>query len=78
MDGTTVTTQIEELRPEFGKIQKLLRKTRRSKGCNAEFYMIHMPLAVEHSAIFHTREELTTRQRENFRSLLYGDFSELL
>jgi hypothetical protein len=28
-------------------------------------------------AEFHTREELTTKQRGNFRSLLYDDFPEL-
>jgi hypothetical protein len=45
MDGTSVETQIEERRHEFllmssAKIQKLMRKTRRSKGRNGEFYVI--------------------------------------
>jgi hypothetical protein len=42
MDGTSVATQIEERRPEclvmsYAKIQKLVRKTRRGRGRNAEF-----------------------------------------
>jgi hypothetical protein len=45
MDGTTHETRIEERRPEFllmssTKVQKLMRKTRRNKGRNAEFYVI--------------------------------------
>jgi hypothetical protein len=42
MDGTAMETKIEERRPECllmspTKVHKLLRKTRRSKGRNAEF-----------------------------------------
>jgi hypothetical protein len=47
MDGTTVDTQLEERRPECllmssTKLQKLMRKTRRSKGRKAEFYVIEL------------------------------------
>jgi hypothetical protein len=47
MDGTTVETQIEERRLECrlmssGKIQKLMRKTRRNRGRNAEFYVFEI------------------------------------
>jgi hypothetical protein len=42
LDGTTAETTLEERRPEClmmssTKVQKLMRKTRRSKGRNAEF-----------------------------------------
>jgi hypothetical protein len=42
MDGTTVATHIEERRHEYllmssGKIQKLVRKTCRSRGRTANF-----------------------------------------
>jgi hypothetical protein len=36
------------------KIQKLMRKTRRSKGRNTEFYFIHVSAAAEQTAEFHT------------------------
>jgi hypothetical protein len=84
MDGTAVeTTQIEERGVEcllmlFGKIHKLMRKTRRNRGRNAEFYVIHISPAAEPPAEFHIGEELTANQRENFRSLIYDDFPELL
>jgi hypothetical protein len=60
------------------KVQKLMRKTRRNKGRNAEFYMLHVTPAADQPTEFHTGEELTAKQRENFRSLLYDDFPELL
>jgi hypothetical protein len=52
MDGTTMTMQIEERRPECllmscAKIQKLMRKTRRSRGRNAEFYVIDVSRVAE-------------------------------
>jgi hypothetical protein len=59
-------------------IQKLMRKTRRNRGRNAEFYVIDILPTAEQAAEFHTKEELTTKQRENFRSLLHDDFPELL
>jgi hypothetical protein len=62
----------------FGKIQKPMRETRRSKGHNAEFYVINISPVAEQPAEFHIGEELTAKQRENFRSLLYDDFPELL
>jgi hypothetical protein len=85
--GTAVETQIEEERRyecllvSSAKIQKLMRKTHRSKGRTAEFYVIEITPATEQPAEFHIREELTTRQCDNFRSLLYvfyDDFMELL
>jgi hypothetical protein len=83
MDGIAVETQLEERHHECllmssTKAQKLMRKTRRTKGRNAEFYVIELTPAAEHPTEFHTREELTAYQRENFRSLLYDDFPELL
>jgi predicted acylesterase/phospholipase RssA len=83
MNGTSMETQLEERRPEClmmssTKVQKLMRKRRRSRGRNAEFYVIEVPLASGHLAEFHTREELTAKQRENFRSLLDDDIPELL
>jgi hypothetical protein len=55
-----------------------MHKTRQSKGRNAEFYVMNVTPSAEQSAEFHTREELTTKQRENFGSFLYDDFPELL
>jgi hypothetical protein len=83
MDGTAVETTLEERRPEClllssTKVQKLMRKTRRSRGRHTEFYAIELTSAAEHTADFHTGEELTTEQRDNFRSVLYDDFPELL
>jgi hypothetical protein len=60
------------------KGQKLMSKTRRNMGRNAEFYVIELTPAADQPTEFHTREELTADQRENFRSLLYDDFPELL
>jgi hypothetical protein len=83
MDGKAVETTLEERRPECllmssTKVQKLMRKTRRSTGRHAEFYVIELTSAAEQPTDFHTGEELTTEQRDNFRSLLYDDFPELL
>jgi hypothetical protein len=83
MDGTIVETQLEDLRPECllmssTKVQKLMRKTRRSRGRNAEFYVIELTPTAEQPTEFHTGEELTREQRDNFRSLLCEDFLELL
>jgi hypothetical protein len=60
------------------KVQKLMRKTRRSKGRHAEFYVIELTPAADQPTEFHTREELIADQREHFRSLIYDDFPELL
>jgi hypothetical protein len=83
MDGTALETTLEERRPECllmssTKVQKLMRKTRRSKGHNAEFNVIELTPAADRPTDFHTREELKAEQRDNFRSLLYDDFPELL
>jgi hypothetical protein len=64
MDGTAVETTLEERRPECQlmsstKVQKLMRKTRRSMGRNAEFYVIELTPAVDQPTDFHTGEELT-------------------
>jgi hypothetical protein len=55
-----------------------MRKTRRSMGRHAVFYVIELTSAAEQPTDFHTREELTAEQRANFRSLLFDDFPELL
>jgi hypothetical protein len=83
MDGTTVETTLEERRPEClllssTKVQKLMRKTRRSRGRHAQFYVIELTSAAEQPTGFHTGEELTAEQRDNSRSLLFNDFPELL
>jgi hypothetical protein len=69
-----VETQLEERRPKYllmssTKVQKLTRKTRRSRGRKAEFYVIELTPAADQPTEFHTGEELTADQRENFRSL---------
>jgi hypothetical protein len=71
-------TQLEERRPECllmssNKVQKLMRKTRRSRGRNAEFRVIEVTPPADQPPAFHIGEELTAKQRENFRSLLYDD-----
>jgi hypothetical protein len=40
------------------KILKLMRKTRRNRGRNAEFYVIDISPSPEQPAEFHTEEEL--------------------
>jgi hypothetical protein len=75
MNGTTVETQLEERRPKCqlmssAKVQKLMRKTRRGKGRNAELYVIELTPSTDQPIEFHTRKELTADQRENFQSLL--------
>jgi hypothetical protein len=81
MDGTTVETQLEERRLEcllmpYTKVQKLMRKTRRSRRRSAEFYVIEVTPAAYQPTAFHSGEERTVEQRYNFRSLLYDDFPE--
>jgi hypothetical protein len=83
MDGTIVETHLEERHPEClrmssTKIQKLMRKTPRSRGRNAELYVTELTSAADQTTEFHIGEELTADQRKNFRSLLYDDFPELL
>jgi hypothetical protein len=83
MDKTTVESHIEDRRREcllisLGKVQKLVRKTRHSRGCNAEFHVINISPAAEHPAELHIGEELTVKHGENFRSLLYDGFPVLL
>jgi hypothetical protein len=57
-----------------GNVQMLVRKTRRSRGRNADFYMIHVSLIAELPAEFHIGDRLNKEQREHLRSLIYGDF----
>jgi hypothetical protein len=56
------------------KIQKLMRKTRRSRGRNAEFYIIDISPFTEQPAEFHNGKELIAQQSEHFRLLLHHDF----
>jgi hypothetical protein len=75
MNGTALKTQIEERRLEClpmlsTKAQKLMRKTCRSKDCNAEFYVIEVAPAANQPTEFHTSEELIAGQRANFRPLI--------
>jgi hypothetical protein len=83
MDGTTMETYVKERRHEcllmsYGKIQKLMRKTRRSEGRNAEFYVFDISPAAEQPAEFHDGEKLISKYRENFMSLLYDGFPGLM
>jgi hypothetical protein len=55
-----------------------MRKTRRSRGRNAEYYVINVPQVAKQLGEFHTREEIIAEQRDNYQSLLYNDFPELL
>jgi hypothetical protein len=59
MDGKVVEAQIKDRRYECllmscGKLQKRMRKTRRSRGRNAEFYIICISPLAEQPAEFHT------------------------
>jgi hypothetical protein len=63
MNGTAVETTLEERRPEClvmssTEVQKLMRKTRRSRGRNAEFYVIELTPTADQPTDFHTGEEL--------------------
>jgi phosphoglycolate phosphatase-like HAD superfamily hydrolase len=60
------------------KVQKLMRKTRRSRGRHAEFCVINLTPPADQPIDVHTSEELTAEQRDTFRSLLYDEFPELL
>jgi hypothetical protein len=65
MDGTTMETQIKERRLECllmssTKVHKLVRKTRRNRGRNAEFYAIEVKPTTDQPKDFHTGKELTT------------------
>jgi hypothetical protein len=62
----------------YGKFQKLMRKTRQSMGRNVEFLVIDVTPAAEQPAEFHIGEEVTAKQRSDFRTLLYDDFPDLL
>jgi hypothetical protein len=81
MDGIAVETQLEERHHECllmssTKVQKIIRKTRRNIGRNAEFYVIEITPPQTNQR--HFTLERSADQRENFRSLLYDDFPELL
>jgi hypothetical protein len=65
MDGTAVETLLEKRRLECllmssTKVHRLMRKTRRSKGRNGDFYVIELTPAADQPTEFHTREELIT------------------
>jgi hypothetical protein len=52
-------------------------KTRRSMGrSNVVFYVINVTPFTEQPGEFHIGEELTAKQRHDFRTLLYDDFAE--
>jgi hypothetical protein len=60
MDGTIMETQTEDRRRECpllssAKVQKLMRKTRQSKGRNAEFYVIGVTPALEQPVEFYIK-----------------------
>jgi hypothetical protein len=55
-----------------------MRKTRRNRGRHADFYVIELTSTTEQPTDFHTCEELIAEQRDNFRTLLFDDFPELL
>jgi hypothetical protein len=65
MDGTTLETQIEERQPECllmssGKIQKLVRKTRRSKGRNPGIHVIIQQDTIDYAtSLFSTDSRAT-------------------
>jgi hypothetical protein len=64
MDDTMVDTHTKERIPEcllmpYGKLQKLVRRTRRRKGHNLDFFVIHVSPAAEQPAELHTGEKLT-------------------
>jgi hypothetical protein len=44
-----------------------MRETRRNMGRNAEFYVIEVTPSEDQPTAFHTGEELSAEQRENFR-----------
>jgi hypothetical protein len=59
MDGTAVETTLEERHPECllissTKVQKLMHKTRRNRGRNAEFFVIELTPAADQPTDFHT------------------------
>jgi hypothetical protein len=63
MDGTKLENHIEERRHDcllmsFGKVQKLMRKTRRNMGSSAKFYVIDISPLTEQPAKFQTEEGL--------------------
>jgi hypothetical protein len=77
-----VEVKTHDRRPEcllmsYGKVQKLMRKIDRSKGCNAEFYVINVTPPAEQPTEFHNGQELIVEQCEDSRKLLYDDFPEL-
>jgi hypothetical protein len=55
-----------------------MRKTRKSMGRNAEFYVIHVTPASEKHAEFNNGEELTANQRQHFGTLLDDNYPALL
>jgi hypothetical protein len=77
MDGTAGDSDIgAHTMSSSSKIQKLIRKTCRSMGRNADFYVFTITPKAEQPAEFHIGEELSIEQCDNFRSLIYDDFPE--
>jgi hypothetical protein len=65
----------EMMHPLDMKVKKLMRKTRRNRGCNSDFYVIHVS-PTKQPQESHIGEELTGDQRENFRLSIDDDFPE--
>jgi hypothetical protein len=55
-----------------------MRKTHRSRGRHAEFYVIELTSTAKQPTDFHNGEEINAEQCDNFRPLLFDDFPELL
>jgi hypothetical protein len=82
MGGTTMETEIEDRHHECllmcsGKLQKLMRKTSRNMGRNAEFYVIDIANNGAGNRISQWRGA-NCRSTEQLRSLFYDNFPELL
>jgi hypothetical protein len=77
MDGTAVETTLEERRHECllmtsTKVQKLMRKTRRSRGRDAEFYVFELTPAVDQQIETSSDSTLTSCVPcEQFTTMLY-------
>jgi hypothetical protein len=70
MSGTSIKVQTQKRRLEClpmpsSKVQKLMRKTRLSKGRNAELQVIKVTRVAKQLAKFHTGEKLIAKQRQH-------------
>jgi hypothetical protein len=73
IDGTSMEIETKYRRLEClimspSKVQKFKSKTRRSRGRDAEVYVINVKLLdARRSVEFHIGEEITAKERDNFR-----------